>query len=77
MKVLEQLGFWGQAPKPPGSASPSLGYRTAFCEPDPTLTLLSGKEGIQTNSSSYFSLPFFWYKFGFLCHHSLISVGVA
>jgi hypothetical protein len=24
--VLEALFYWGQAPKPPGSASPSFGY---------------------------------------------------
>jgi hypothetical protein len=31
-EAIRLVGFWGHAPKPPGSASPKFGYGIAFCE---------------------------------------------
>jgi hypothetical protein len=34
------IGFWGQAPRPPGSASPSFGLSMAFREAEQHFLLL-------------------------------------
>jgi hypothetical protein len=40
-----QLFSWGQAPKPPGSASPNSGLEKGFCEAELRFLLLLEKEG--------------------------------
>jgi hypothetical protein len=37
---LDLLFSWGQAPKPPGSASPRTGLKTVFCEAELMVLLL-------------------------------------
>jgi hypothetical protein len=41
--LFNRLLSWGQAPKPPGSASPRFGQRMIFCEAEQTLLLLFWK----------------------------------
>jgi hypothetical protein len=38
--ISDQLISWGQAPKPPGSASPSFGHETLFREAEQRFLLL-------------------------------------
>jgi hypothetical protein len=50
---IQGSASWGQAPKPPGSASPSYGYGTTFCEAEQTLFasfFLEKEESHQSNS---------------------------
>jgi hypothetical protein len=56
LMIVEQYFSWGQAPKPPGSASPSLGYLNLFCGVEQTLfASFSGKRRI-----SLVRLAFIW-----------------
>jgi hypothetical protein len=41
--------YWGHAPRPPGSASPSFGEPIIFCEAEQTLLLLFWKRRIPLN----------------------------
>jgi hypothetical protein len=39
-RLFDELVPWGHASKPPGSASPRLGYRIVFCEAEQRFLLL-------------------------------------
>jgi hypothetical protein len=50
-RILDQWFLGGHAPKPPGSASPSVGRQDVFCEAELTLLLLFWKRRIRTIGS--------------------------